>query len=388
MIECQHLSPDGCKLAGSLCKLSAIPVEETTCKLCLKCTRPRPQTINSVTAGLALRYARKHNIELPVDRRKFLYEFSKCKGQDCNKINIKDGDNLRLICKQSPGDVLVMTAAIESLAATFPNRWKIGYSGTAEEIFENNPHISEFEDGGKVVNLQMEYPAIHRSNSHHIHFLLAYIEFLGTSLGINLPITTNRPHIYLSDEEKSWMSQVSELVGGRHIEYAVVNAGVKADYTTKQWPVEYYQTVINETQHRIQWVQVGSLEHDHFSLRNVIDMRGKTDIRQLIRLVYHSKFGIGPVTFLQHIYAAFEKPYICLLGGREPVTWVTYPFQHTLHTMGQLLCCKNNACWRSRVVGESDSLCEMPVLGGIRPVGRCMSLIQPWEAIGIIKRLI
>lgn len=388
MIECLYLSSDGCKVAGSLCKLSAVPVDESTCELCLKCTRPRPKTVNSVTAGLALRWARKHDIELPADRRKFLYEFLNCKGQNCNKLDIKDGQNLRLICKQSPGDVLVMTAAVESLATIYPNRWKIGYGGTAEEIWENNPHITRFKPDDEIVNLQMEYPAIHRSNYHHIPFMWAYIEFLGSALGVNLPIVTNHPSIYLSEEEKNWTSQVSELVGGRKIDYAVVNAGVKDDYTTKQWPVEYYQAVVNETQHKIQWVQVGSPEHDHFTLRNVIDMRGKTDTRQLIRMVYHSKFGIGPVTFLQHIYAAFEKPYICLLGGREPVTWVSYPLQHTLHTMGRLPCCEKNACWKSKVVGESDSLCELPVLGGIRPVGRCMSLIQPWEAISIINRML
>jgi ADP-heptose:LPS heptosyltransferase len=117
-----------------------------------------------------------------------------------------------------------------------------------------------------------------------------------------------------------------------------------------------------------------------------MDLRGKTDTRQLIRLVYHSKGGIGPVTFLQHICAAWQKPYVCLLGGREPVTWVSYPFQHILHTVGQLSCCKEYACWKSRVLGPSDSLCEQPVLDGLRPVGRCMSLIRPQEAINLINR--
>jgi len=100
---------------------------------------------------------------------------------------------------------------------------------------------------------------------------------------------------------------------------------------------------------------------------------------------------VGPITFLQHLCAAFEKPYVALLGGREPVSWVQYPLQTTLHTMGKLSCCRTKACWRSRVVrlndgGEQDSsLCEQPVTTFARPVGRCMAIIKPVEAIRAIE---
>ncbi|HZL37870.1 MAG TPA: hypothetical protein VFC78_21310 [Tepidisphaeraceae bacterium] len=89
--------------------------------------------------------------------------------------------------------------------------------------------------------------------------------------------------------------------------------------------------------------------------------------------------------------AAFEKPYVALLGGREPVSWVQYPLQTTLHTMGKLSCCRTKACWRSRVVRLNDgceqdaSLCEQSVLQFSRPVGRCMAIIKPVEMIRAIE---
>ena len=123
----------------------------------------------------------------------------------------------------------------------------------------------------------------------------------------------------------------------------------------------------------------------------MINLVGQTDVRQLVRLSYHAQGGLGPVTFIQHLFAAFEKPYVALLGGREPVSWVQYPLQTTLHTLGKLPCCRTRSCWRSRVVPLGDgaeqdgSLCEAPVLGMQRPVGRCMAAITPADVVRAIS---
>ena len=66
--------------------------------------------------------------------------------------------------------------------------------------------------------------------------------------------------------------------------------------------------------------------------------------------------------------------------------------QTTLHTIGALPCCQSGACWRSRVVKLNDgqeqdqNLCEQPVMGMQQPVGRCMALITPEDAVRAIQR--
>src|SRR5205807_1627752 len=125
-------------------------------------------------------------------------------------------------------------------------------------------------------------------------------------------------------------------------------------FTLKQWPVEHYQQVVDHFRGNVSFVQVGSAEHDHPKLDGVIDLVDRTNTRQLMRLTYHADGGLGPITFLQHLCAAFEKPYVALLGGREPVSWVQYPLQTTLHTLGKLPCCRTKACWKSRVVALHD----------------------------------
>jgi ADP-heptose:LPS heptosyltransferase len=302
------------------------------------------------------------------------------------------GRNLILQCRLSPGDVLTMTAAVESLHTTYPGQYLTDTRTPVPEIWEHNPHITRMADGeGELLDLG--YPTIHRSNQAPLPFLDGYTRDLGRRLGVPLELTTNRPHLYLSDEEKQWINQVRQHFSNeRIVPFWLVCAGVKNDFTAKQWPVESYQEVVDETRGKIQWVQVGASEHIHPKLRGVIDLVGKTDGRQLIRLSYHAEGGLGPVTYLQHLMAAWEKPYLCLLGGREPVTWVQYPRQVTFHTIGQLACCRTSACWRSRVMPLGDnsqqdgSLCEQPFLGLERPVARCMAAIRPPEVIAVLER--
>lgn len=291
----------------------------------------------------------------------------------------------------SPGDLCTLTAAIESLHATYPGQYATDVRTACDEIFDNNPHVSRLrDDEGEWI--EMHYTALLEQCDAVPHpFIGGYCHHLGAALGVPLELTTNRPHLYLSDDEKEWMNQVEEHFTHKPTKFWLVNAGVKTDFTLKQWPVEYYQEVVDHLRGKVQFVQVGSAEHDHPDLKGVINLVGQTDTRQFIRLAYHAQGGVGPITFLQHLCAAFEKPYVALLGGREPVTWVQYPLQTTLHTLGKLPCCRTRSCWRSRVVPLNDgseqdgSLCELPILGMERPVGKCMAIITPPDVIRAIE---
>lgn len=297
-----------------------------------------------------------------------------------------------LRCFLSPGDVLTLTAAIKSLHDYYPGQFLTDVRTSCNCLFDHNPYITKLEES-EAEAIDMHYTdMISRSNQVPNTFLRGYTDHLGKQLGIRLELSTNRPHLWLSDEERTWINQVKEHITHRDTKFWIVVAGVKEDFTLKQWPIEYYQETVDRLCGQVQFVQVGESGHNHPRLRNVIDLVGQTDIRQLVRLCWWALGGLGPITFLQHIFAAFEKPYVALLGAREPVSWTQYPIQTTLHTLGALPCCRGGACWRSRVVSLGDgqehdrSLCEQPVFGLARPVGRCMALIEPTEAVSAIQR--
>lgn len=296
-----------------------------------------------------------------------------------------------LSTKLSPGDVCTLTAAIESLHATYPGEFRTDVRTPCNELFEHNPHITPLDDAEAEV-IPMHYTElINCCDARPNAFLRGYCHDLGRRLNVPLDLTTNRPHIYLSDEEKIWMNQIKEHFTGQDTKFWLMNAGIKKDFTLKQWPVEYYQEVVDHFRGKVQFVQVGSSDHDHPTLRGVINLVGGTDLRQFVRLCYHAQGGIGPITLLQHLCAAFERPYIAILGGREPVSWTQYPIQTTIHTVGRLPCCRTRSCWRSRAVALGDgseqdkNLCESPVLGLERPVGKCMAIIRPVEVIRAIE---
>ena len=285
----------------------------------------------------------------------------------------------------SPGDVLVMSAAIHSLHKQHPGKFVTAVDTTCNAVYEYNPDVIPIEKAQELNAelIETHYPAINQSNQRGIHFMQGYCEFFEDALGVRVPLLTNRPHVYLSRQERDWMDQVQQDIGRRQ-HFWIVNAGRKGDYTTKHWGTDNFQRVIDLLRGRVIFVQVGAAEHHHPPLRNVINFIGKTDSRQLIRLVHHSDGILCGVTFMQHLAAAFEKPCMCILGGREAVTWNQYPRQQTFHTVGLLPCSKGGGCWKSRVValGDDDekdkSLCDNPIIGE-EPIGKCMALIRPEE---------
>jgi len=389
MMNCRHRKNDACMVSIGIAER---PVG-TTDEDCARCrTLDPPQDVNRLTVSRALATMRANgapNDQLFATARLYRDVLS----PDAQRETNPDAKKLVLITRLCPGDVLTLTAAVESLHATYPGEYVTDVRTPALDIWKHNPHITPVDcDDPDGLPVEMHYPTIHQCNQAHVPFLGGFTSHLAQEIGRPLTLTVNRPCLYLSDDEKSWKNQVHETIG-QDVPFWIVNAGVKKDYTTKAWPVEYFQAVVDRTLGHIQWVQVGAETDDHPRLDGVVDLVGKTDHRQLIRLAWHCQGGLGPVTYLQHLCAAWEKPYICLLGGREPVTWTSYPLQYTLHTMGALECCKRQACWESRVVplddgdDKNDRLCKRPVLGLRRPVPACMAMIKPDDVIQLVERL-
>lgn len=162
--------------------------------------------------------------------------------------------------------------------------------------------------------------------------------------------------------------------------------------TTKRWLG--YQRVVNHLKGRLKFVQVGAADDDHHPLHGVLNLVGKTTHRQLYSLVYNSVGGLGPTTYLQHICAALDRPYWCVLGGREPVSWCSYKGQEIYGTVGRLDCCKEKACWKSRTMALGDGwpqdqpgrLCVLPLVMAGSPTPTCMELIPPSKVYEAIER--
>jgi ADP-heptose:LPS heptosyltransferase len=297
---------------------------------------------------------------------------------------------------QSPGDIVMLTAAVRDLHRTYPNAFLTDVRTPCSELWESNPYITQLDDDDPAVEvIDCSYPLIHQSNDVPYHFIHAFIDHLNERLGLSIRPTEFHGDIHVADLEKSWYSQVEEIVR-EPMPFWIVVAGGKFDYTTKWWDHQRYQDVVDHFRDQLLFVQVGERGHSHPPLRNVIDLRGRTDLRQLVRLVYHSQGVVCPVTLMMHLAAAVEtrpgmprhRPCVVVAGGREPTQWEAYPHHQFLHRAGALRCCEHGGCWKSRVLplgdGDEKDLPENRCADVVGHLPRCMDLITAADVIRAI----
>ena len=297
----------------------------------------------------------------------------------------------------SLGDVVVCSAAIRDLHKAHPGKFITGYTGSCDKVFQHNPYIQNEPDAEEI---KLEYPAIHKSNQRPRHFIEAYHEFLSSTLGVEIPVTEFKGDIHLTEDEKKWISQVHEILKFDAPFWIIVSGG-NFDFTCKWWGHHNYQKVVDEMRDKVLLVHVGEKNHHHPPLNGVVDLRGKTNVRQLIRLVHHSQGIVCPVTSLMHLAAAVpakkgnptNRACIVVAGGREPVSWEQYPSHQFMHTIGMLPCCQTGGCWKSRTValndgdGKDNSLCAAPVTISVgSQIPKCMDMITPTSVVANIYK--
>ena len=292
----------------------------------------------------------------------------------------------------------MLTAAVRDLHRSHPHEFATDVRTSCPQLWENNPWLTPLADRDESVErVDCDYPLIHQSNQTPHHFLHGFTDSLNRRFGLRIRVTAFKGDIHLAPPERRWMSQVQEITG-EVVPFWIVNAGGKFDYTTKWWDHERYQQVVDHFCGRILFVQVGQLEHHHPPLRGVIDLRGRTDLRQLVRLVHHAQGVLCPVSLVMHLAAAVEarndgprnRPCVVVAGGREPPHWEAYPHHQFLHTVGALRCCDDGGCWKSRVAplgdGDEKDLAQNLCVDVVRGRARCMDMITVDDVVRGVSR--
>lgn len=304
---------------------------------------------------------------------------------------------------QSPGDIVMMAYAIKALHEQYPGKYVTGVDTLCNEIFEANPYVTELDPKDpSVKKLQLDYPTIHQSNQKPYHFVNGFVWDLAKKLEIHLEPTEWQGAIYIGEDEQGWYSQVHEILG-YDPPFWCIDAGWKRDYNLKQWDITRFQAIIDRFPD-VWFVQIGHPSHVHPELKgkNLINLIGKTDLRQLIRLIWNSFGVITPISLPMHLAYAIpphprfnRKSRACLViaGGREPNHWQAAANQQFFHTCGMLDCCDLGGCWLSRAYKENDrdnkdnEICLKPVtLPTGQIIGKCYDMITAEEVGDALKK--
>ena len=305
----------------------------------------------------------------------------------------------------SLGDIVCFTSAVRELHRQYPGEFVTDVRTPFPAIWEQNSEITSLNENDSEVEQfdchydRDAYVSVNRSNQHPVHLIEGYCQDVANLLGSpGLRPRELKGHLYLSQEEYGWMSAPHEHFNCQRY-WILCLGGGKKDHTTKWYIPEHVQRVVDHFRGRIQFVQVGSANDSwnwHPDLNGVIDLRGKTDVRQLIRLVHSACGVVCGITSLMHLAAAVPlppwqkrpRPCVVVAGGREPRTWYGYQTHRILETVGALPCCRDGGCWHGRTVALGDSpehdrrLCERVVAG--HP--KCMWMIQPESIIAEVEK--
>lgn len=289
---------------------------------------------------------------------------------------------------QSPGDIVMLSAAIRDLKRSHPYL-KVNVRTSCPEIWQNNPYLSrEVTESTADRVIDLKYPLVNESNRLPYHFIHAFRKELALHLALEIRQGEFKGDIHLSEADKM------PFPGLEDKKYWILDAGYKLDMPLKHWGTENFQKLVDLLSGKVQFVQIGERNprHIHTPLRGVVDMIGKTTARDLIHLMYRASGVVTPVSFPMHLAAAVPtpdgrlRPCVVLAGGREPAHWEAYPGHQFMHTIGMLDCCSKKSCWKSvPFKKDTRSECLHPVSLGDEWVGKCMTLIRPERVAELIN---
>lgn len=304
---------------------------------------------------------------------------------------------------QSPGDIVMLSYAIKALHQTYPGEYKTDVRTSCQEIFYNNPFITKLNEG---IEIELNYPTIHLSNDYPVQFINSFVSELSSILKVPIYPPQFYSSIFLNSKEIKKQSVWAEAIK-MDVPYWVISPGCKKDYTCKAWEFNRYQQLIDKNPN-VFFVQIGA-SGDNFinpDLRgeNLINLVGKTSIRDLIHVIYNSFGVISGISLAMHLAYAIppnfrfkRKNRACIVigGGRESPTWEHGPNMQFIHTTGMLECCQNGGCWKSRIEKLNDnsdndkSICSLPVVSNSNQIiPKCMDMISVDEVSLLMNKYI
>ena len=161
---------------------------------------------------------------------------------------------------QSPGDIVMLTAAVRDLNVSCPGAFITDVRTSCPDLWLHNPWLTPLADHDPEAELlSCHYPLIHQSNQLPYHFIHGFIQFLGEHLGVRMQPTQFKGDIHLSAEEKAIPVPGSAEIEGRP--FWLIAAGGKFDFTIKWWETARYQEVVDHFAGKLLFVQVGENGH-------------------------------------------------------------------------------------------------------------------------------
>ena len=236
--------------------------------------------------------------------------------------------NLATVCKLgmpdrlvyfgiAPGDDMLCTVVLHELKKQ--GKKKIWMMSKNPELFDGNDDVNlvvPIDDRYRRYILafgkkwqQLEYARVDREKDQSEVPTRHIIAELCWRAGVRGPIALH-PYFSIKPQERA-----KAAWAGGHI--AIQSSGVGGQWPmrNKQWYPDRFQQVVDAHKGKYKFVQLGSANDP--LLQDVVDLRGKTSLRETAAVLENCRLYIGNVGFLMHMARAVERPSVIVYGGRE-----------------------------------------------------------------------
>lgn len=217
------------------------------------------------------------------------------------------------------GDVLSVEPTIRALRQT---GYAVGVeAGIYQPVFKNNPHVTPIEQLDTPYKI-FDLTGVYESQLHVLREA-AYLKYCN----VDLPASEKMPRLYLTDEEVAWGRSVL-----RKGKWAVLDPGypIKASMTgllhgeeilwqRAFWPLHHWNRLCELLSERgIKTVQIGN-ENTPFVSAATLDLRHKTNLRQLFAIIHTCQYFVGMESGPMHIAQALGLPGVAIFHPIHPV---------------------------------------------------------------------
>lgn len=273
------------------------------------------------------------------------------------------------------GDYTALTNALYNAKQAYPEyEFCVDFRGYTQysDLFLNNPLVSQRSDlpnWDMHVHYGTRSEEIHGSNGN---FLEGFHSIALKSFGYlhnypcEYPMIKKTPDFYiLPDEYDKYPIPYKD--------YCILNANCQTSSDVKGYP--YWQEVVDMCPD-IQFLQIGGDPRDITTkIKNTVDLRGKTTVRQLLLLASRAKYILSGPSGIVHIGQAFPDVHkFVVIGARESENLWKYEnttvFGSSCESYGGCTGCMK----RHFGPGQCDKYC---VSDTNQKFAQCMSNISP-----------
>lgn len=221
------------------------------------------------------------------------------------------------------GDALMCTPAMRALKQTNP-RCRIHFYTDYPDLVRGLWYLDEISPTDKRPrrSMRVSYEGELPTRCH-----LARI--IGKRLGVRVKDVT--PDCYVDEKLVERFRSTWRDLPRPHI---LVQRRASSYTPNKDWPNDSWKTLISTILKTGTVIEIGENRegHVHFSSSNYIDLRGKTDLGELVASIAAADILVAPVSGPVHIASAVRTPAVVILGGYELPENTAYPGNKILYT--------------------------------------------------------